>query len=115
MAGITVSAFPVEVDVCNAYVIRDQLVRLLDGGAGPLVIDLTETRFCDCTGVGAIIRVGRRATALGVPVCLVLPVSGTVHRIAAVTGLCRRFPVTATLDEAYEALREPVGEAAPGP
>jgi anti-anti-sigma factor len=97
-----VSAFPAEVDVCNAYVIRDQLLRLLDGGAGPLVIDLTATRFCDCTGVGAIIRVGQRATALGTQVCLVLPTSGTVHRIAAVTGLTRRFPVATSLAAACE-------------
>jgi anti-anti-sigma factor len=113
-AGITVGALPAEVDVCNAYIIRDQLMRMLDRGAGPLVIDLSATRFCDCTGVGAIVRVGQRAGALGVGVCLVLPTSGTVHRIAAVTGLARRFPVTADLDAACETLREPVIEAAPG-
>jgi anti-anti-sigma factor len=89
-------------------------MRMLDRGAGPLVIDLSATRFCDCTGVGAIVRVGQRAGALGVGVCLVLPTSGTVHRIAAVTGLARRFPVTADLDAACETLREPVIEAAPG-
>jgi anti-anti-sigma factor len=113
-AGTTVGAFPLEVDVCNAYVIRDQLIRLLDRGAGPLIIDLTATRFCDCTGVGAIVSAGRRARALGVRVCLVLPTSGTVHRIAAVTGLSRRFPSVTSLEAAYEALREPVHEAAPG-
>jgi anti-sigma B factor antagonist len=113
-AGITVSTFPLEVDVCNAYVIRDRLVGLLDRGAGPLIIDLTATRFCDCTGVGAIVSAGRRARALGVPVCLVLPASGTVHRIAAVTGLSRRFPVATSLDAAYEALCEPACEAVPG-
>ncbi|GAB2844261.1 hypothetical protein GCM10027176_54940 [Actinoallomurus bryophytorum] len=112
-AGITVSAFPPEVDVCNAYVIRDQLIHLLDRGADPLVIDLTATRFCDCTGVGAIVSAGRRARSLGVRVCLVLPASGTVCRIAAVTGLARRIPNTTSLDAAYETLREPVHEAAP--
>jgi anti-sigma B factor antagonist len=113
-AGITVCTFPAEVDVCNAYVIREQLLRLLDRGAGPLVIDLSATRFCDCTGVGAIVRAGRRARALGVRVCLVLPTRGTVHRLAAVTGLSRRFPIATRLDAACAALREPVHEPAPG-
>jgi anti-anti-sigma factor len=103
VSGVTVGAFPAEVDVSNAGAIRDQLLRLLDGGAGPLILDLSATRFCDCAGVGAIMRVRQRALELGTRLCLVLPAAGTVHRIAVMTGLTRRVTSTCSLTEALAA------------
>src|SRR3954471_9928324 len=70
-SGLTVGVFPDEVDLSNASAIRDQLLFLVDSGSTPLALDLTGTRFCDCAGVGAIIRVDLRATAQETPFCLV--------------------------------------------
>jgi anti-anti-sigma factor len=111
-SGLTVGIFPAEVDVSNASAIRDRLLGLLDSGAGPLVLDLAETRFCDCAGVGAIIGVEQRAIAWRTRICLVLPPDGTVRRIAEITGLTRRLTVTTSLSSAREALDRPCrGEA----
>ncbi len=41
----TVIDFPAEVDVINASAIRGRLLRLLNQGAGPLILDLTSARF----------------------------------------------------------------------
>lgn len=113
-SGLTVGVFPVEVDVSNASVIRDQLLRLLDAGAGPLVLDLAGTRFCDCAGVGAIIRVKQRAIARRIRICLVLPPGGAVRRIAELTELTRRLPVTTNRSTARAALdRTARGDAIP--
>lgn len=100
VSGVTVGTFPTEVDVSNARAIGDQLLRLLDGGAAPLILDLSRTRFCDCAGVGAIMRVRHRALELSTRLCLVLPATGTVHRIAVMTGLTRRLTTTTSLAEA---------------
>jgi anti-anti-sigma regulatory factor len=102
--GLTVAAFPAEVDETNAGGIRDQALRLLDDGAPALVLDLSATRFCACAGVSAVTRVGHRGAALATPVCLVLPVDGPVHRIALMTGLPERLLVRRTLAAALEAL-----------
>jgi anti-anti-sigma factor len=110
VSGVTVGTFPAEVDVANASVIGDRLLGLLDAGAGPLILDLTTTRFCDCAGVGAILRVERRAVALRTPACLALPPGGPVRRIAAVTGLTERFLVTASVAEARSAFGLPLRE-----
>jgi anti-anti-sigma factor len=106
VSGVTVGTFPIEVDVSNAGAVRDQLLHLLDGGAGPLILDLSATRFCDCAGVGAIMRVRHRAIELRTSLCLVLPTGGTVHRIAVMTGLTRRLATTTSLAAAHEALAE---------
>jgi anti-anti-sigma factor len=107
VSGLTVGVFPPEVDVSNAHVIRDEALRLLDTGAAALVLDLTTTRFCDCAGVTAILRVGRRAASLHTPVCLVLPAGGPVRRIAAMTGLTERFPVSSSVAAARGVLTRP--------
>lgn len=106
-----VAVFPGEVDLGNAHAVRDHIVRSLEAGSGPVVLDLSATRFCDCSGVGAIMTVHRRATALGTRVCLVLPAKGPVHRIAAMTGLDRRLLTADGLAAARVALGPPCGEA----
>jgi anti-sigma B factor antagonist len=103
VSGVTVGVFPAEVDVSNAGAIRDQLLGLLDGGAGPLVLDLSATSFCDCAGVGAILRVRHRALERRTRLSLVLPAAGTVHRIAVMTGLTRCLKSTTSLGEAIAA------------
>ncbi|MGI5229256.1 STAS domain-containing protein [Actinoallomurus sp. CA-142502] len=97
VSGATVGTFPAEADASNATAIRDQLLHLIGAGAGPLVLDLTATEFCDCACVGVILRAGREAAARRTRICLVLPPAGPVRRIAAMTGLDRRFPVEASV------------------
>ena len=104
VSGVTVGTFPSEVDVGNAAAIRDHLLHLLDRGAGPLILDLSGTRFCDCAGVAAILRVRRRAVEVRTRLCLVLPQGGSVRRIAAMTGLTRRLTSTTSLAAAHKAL-----------
>jgi anti-sigma B factor antagonist len=108
-----VAVFPAEVDVSNAHAIRDDILRLLDRGTGPLVLDLGGTRFCDCAGVSAIMTVDRRATALRTRVCLVLPAGGPVHRIAAMTGLDRRVLTANGVDAARAVLGPACDDAVP--
>lgn len=105
-----VVVFPVEVDVSNARAIRDDLLRSLDRGAGPLVLDLRGTRFCDCAGVSAIMTVDRYAAALRTRVCLVMPAAGPVRRIVAMTGLDRRVLTADGVDAAWTALGHACGD-----
>lgn len=115
--GLTVGVFPLEVDIANAPIIRDQLVFLLEVGSTPLVLDLTQTEFCDCAGVGAIVGVERRAIALRTPICLVLPADGIVTRVAELTGLTRRLRVATGLTSARTLLLAPPdaeGSLSPG-
>lgn len=102
----TVVRFPAEVDVRNASMIRERLLRLLNRGTGPLILDLTSTRFCDCAGVRAIMRAHRRASGLGTPIRVAVAEDGPVRRIASLTGLTATIPVRPDVAEACASLTD---------
>jgi anti-sigma B factor antagonist len=104
--GNTVVVLPLEIDSLNASLICTQLLALLDQGVPSLIMDLTSTRFCDCAGLHAIVRAGRRADALRTPACVALPATGTVHRVAHLTGLAQRAPVTTGVAAAHRRLSQ---------
>jgi anti-sigma B factor antagonist len=87
---------PAEMDVSNAAAIRERLLLLLNQGASVLVVDMTATTFCDCTGAGAVMRAYRRAEASGAQVRLV---SGgpLVRRMLGLLGIERVIEVYPSL------------------
>jgi len=105
---------PHEVDAANAPQIRDGLLTLLNKGSGPLIIDLSGTRFCDCAGARAIARANQRAVGLRTRVWVVLPADGPVRKIAELTGLTRRLPVVSSVTAAHEAMRDDHVPRSPG-
>ena len=104
--GDTVVVLPREVDTCNASLIAAQLFALLDEGVPSLIMDMTSTHFCDCAGLQAIVRAGRRADALSTPACVALPAAGPVRRVAYLADLPRRAPVTTGVAAAHRRLHQ---------
>ncbi|MFI0407977.1 STAS domain-containing protein [Actinomadura sp. 3N508] len=97
-------SFPDEVDVSNGEAILEQAMRLLDTGTPALILDLTGCKFCDSNGLNVITRSQVRATALGVPMWVVLPSRGIVRRVSDVAGLQRRVAIAPDVTTAREAL-----------
>jgi anti-sigma B factor antagonist len=95
VGGVPVVAAPEEVDITNADGLRVALDRA--SGTGALVVDMTQTLFCDSAGIHALVDAHKRARAEGGRVLLAL--SGTaVPRIFEITGVDRvlpRFPSVA--------------------
>jgi anti-sigma B factor antagonist len=77
--SLAVVTLPAEIDAGNAREVDEELNTLLSQRPGLLVADMTETRFCDSSGIACLIRAWRRATALDV-----------CFRVAAVNGLVLR-------------------------
>jgi anti-anti-sigma factor len=102
--GDTIVGLPAEIDTRNALLIHDELFILLNRGVAALIVDLTSTRFCDCAGLRAISRVGRRADVLRTPACVALPDAGPVRRVAELTGIIRGRQVTTGLAAAHRRL-----------
>lgn len=61
-------------------------------GVQTLVIDLSDVRFMDSTGVGALIDIHAAATAAGVSVCI-RDAPPVVTKILQITGLAPMFRV----------------------
>jgi anti-sigma B factor antagonist len=97
--GVPVVTAPEEIDITNTEGLRSALLRAAADGHGTLVVDMTWTRFCDSSGLHALIAAHKRAQAEDCEVRLVIP--GTpVLRVFALTGMDRVIPNFTTLAEA---------------
>jgi anti-sigma B factor antagonist len=97
--GVPVVAAPEEIDITNAEALRSALLKAAAHGHGTLVVDMIQTRFCDCSGLNTLLAAHKRAEAQGHEVLLVLP-STAVLRVFAITGADRMIPNFTSLPEA---------------
>ena len=100
--GVPVVATPAEIDITNAEGLQSALFKAAANGPRTLVVDMTQTQFCDSSGLHALIAAHKRAQADSREVLLVI--AGTaVLRIFAITGMDKVIPNFTTLDEALAA------------
>jgi anti-sigma B factor antagonist len=87
-----------DIDLTTVAKLRERLFALADEGQ-PLIIDLNRVTFIDSAGLGVLIGTARRVDAHG----------GSLHAVCSqpqprkllwMTGVDRRIPVSATVDEA---------------
>ena len=83
---------PAEIDITNADLVREELLAVINAGAGMLIVDLSKTTFCDSAGVGALVRTFRRASASGGEMRLVVGMLA-VQRVLAITGIDRLLDI----------------------
>ena len=81
-----VVSLPDEIDISNAGQVREDLLSNINRGAALLVVDMSTTTFCDSSGVNALVRAFKRATASGAGMRLVVS-APAVQRILAITGV----------------------------
>ena len=89
---VAVVTLPAEIDVTNADTVRDELLAALNQSAVLLIADMSNTNFCDSSGVSALVRVFRRAVASGSAVRLVVS-TPAVQRVLSITGVDRLVDV----------------------
>jgi anti-sigma B factor antagonist len=98
-AGVAVVALAGEIDLYTCPEFKQELLRVIAGGATLVVLDLTKTTFIDSTALGVIIggveRLKQRDGRL-VVVCA----DPNIVKIFEVTGLNRIFSVYSSRDEA---------------
>jgi len=97
--GVPVVAAPEEIDVTNAPDLRSALQEAAADGHGTLVLDMTQTRFCDSSGIHALLDAHQRAQSEGGGLRLVIPDPSAV-RIFTITGVDRVIPSASSLQEA---------------
>src|SRR5712691_6283448 len=85
---VAVVTLPVEIDVTNADTIREELLVVMNKGAALLIADMSETNFCDSSGVSALVRAFRRAATSGTAMRLVVG-TPAVQRVLSISGVDR--------------------------
>jgi anti-sigma B factor antagonist len=97
--GVPVVVTPEEVDITNVAGLQAALIDAASNGHRRFVVDMTRTRFCDSSGVHALVTAHRHA--LEEDRQLLLAASApAVLRVLAITGVDQLIPGFASLDEA---------------
>jgi anti-anti-sigma factor len=94
---------PAEIDILNADQVSDTLLAVLNRGIAVLVADLTDTTFCSCAGITAVLRADRRARANGAQI-RVATRSPAVLRLLALTGVDHLIEVFDSAADARDGL-----------
>jgi anti-sigma B factor antagonist len=100
--GVPVVTAPEEIDITNAAALRSALLQAAANGNGALVVDMSQTRFCDSSGLHTLLAAHKRARAEGGELLLVIP-SLAVLRVFVLTGVDKMIRNFARLAEALVA------------
>jgi anti-anti-sigma factor len=101
--GVPVATTPVEIDFTTAEQLRTVLLDAGSHGHATVVVDMTQTRYCDTSGLSVLVRAHRRAVVEGGELRLVLPAGGPAVRVMTLTGLDRIIPCFGSLGQALAA------------
>ena len=93
---------PAEIDMANDRVVSRQLGCALATGAMIVIADMTGTRFCDSTGLRALVLAHKQAAAHHTELRLVIT-SANVLRVLAITKLDTVLRIYPNLDAAQGA------------
>jgi anti-sigma B factor antagonist len=110
--GVPVVAAPEEIDITNAEALRSALLTAAANGHRTLVVDMTQTQFCDSSGLHALVAAHKRAEAEGREMLLVIP-GAAVLRVLALTGMDRVIPNFTSLAEAQAYMNRRDDQPAP--
>ena len=97
--GVPIVAAPEEIDATNAAGLRTALAGAAAHGNGTVVVDMSQTHFCDSAGLHVLACAHKQAQAEGGELLLVFT-AAAVLRVFAVTGIDRMIPHFSTLEEA---------------
>lgn len=108
VGGVPVVSAPKEIDITNAAQLRAALLKAAGHGNGTLVVDMSQTQFCDLSGLNVLVRAHQQARAEGGKVILII-CAPAVLRLLAITGVERVIPHFPSLGEALEQAPAPAG------
>jgi anti-sigma B factor antagonist len=103
---------PADIDVTTAGQLEVDLVSAASEGP-TVVVDMSQTQFCDSTGISVLNQARERAEADGGQLRLVIT-SASVLRIFAVTGIDQLFPIFTSLPDALAVGPAPPDGPGPG-
>jgi anti-anti-sigma factor len=103
ISGLPVVSAPAEIDITNAGQLRAALLAAAGEGHATIVVDLSETAFCDTAGLQVLVLAHRRALGEGGELRLIVR-AVTLLRLFSLTGVDQVIPNFTALDEALSAL-----------
>jgi stage II sporulation protein AA (anti-sigma F factor antagonist) len=94
-----------EVDLSNVDEIRADLVEMVDHDTETLILDLTDTKYLDSTGVRLLFELAERLQGRRQQLRLVVADGALVRRVVVLTQLDQRVPLDPTVEAALSAVQ----------
>lgn len=101
VGDVTITRPEDNLEASNSSAAKQFLVETLEQGSGKMVVDLTDLKFVDSSGLGALIAALKTAQAKGGDVRLCC-LSSSVQTIFELTRLNRVFTMFDSADEAVQ-------------
>ena len=99
-AGQTaVIRLPGEIDLTISDATREALLEVLNQRPATLIVDMSQTTFCDSAGISALVRAARRASASTIELRLVA-IAAPVLRVFSLVGIDRLIGVYPSVADA---------------
>lgn len=97
-----------ELDLATAPVLLEALLAAIESSSGSVVMDLSEVRFMDVTGVHVLLDTHRRLRSRQRRLAIACREHGQVHRLLALTGLLDALTVHRSGESAVVDCDEPI-------
>lgn len=105
--GVALIALAGELDLEGLADVHAAVQQTLAQGLSHLVVDLSELRFCDSSGLGVLLRAARAARSAG-GACVIAGASGAVARLFAITAMDQVVPLEPDVSSALAHARAQV-------
>jgi anti-sigma B factor antagonist len=92
-----VVAMPPELDVASIDRASQELREAVSSGVAVVIVDLTQTAYCDSSAISGMLATIREAEAARVQVRFAISASGAVMRIIKVTGVDKLMAIYPTV------------------
>ena len=92
-----------ELDIATTPILRRAFEAVYEGDAAMIVLDLTQLRFMDSTGIGALIRMNDACEAADR--LRIVNGSAAVVKVLDITGVRRQLPIISSNDDPLAPVR----------
>jgi anti-sigma B factor antagonist len=92
-----------KLDASNASLLKDELTSLNKKGVNTLIINLTASKYCDSSGLSAILLANRICKDTNGKFVLV-GLQASVQKLISISQLDKVLTITSTISEAVEVL-----------
>jgi anti-anti-sigma factor len=82
-----------ELDLANAKIVEQQILRGVDDGLATFTLDLTDLRYIDSAGLWILFRLGTQLTTANIAGEVLIPAEGPVWRMVETAGVAAAITV----------------------
>jgi len=98
-----------EMDLYNAFRLKDLVKKMIDSGVKSYVLNLDQVPYMDSSGIGSLLYVHSELKKRGLPL-RIAGVKGSVRKVIELTKLMEYFPIVQDLATALQQLKEKAAE-----